>query len=123
MNLFQYRGRGRARRRAAFLTTTALIAVVVAVVSVSAASGSRSAAPKPASDQTLNAVLTINNPILDPTQWGTSASYTIQQNLFVNLTNVDQRTRKALPALATSWKSSKDFLTWTFNIRHDAKFA
>jgi peptide/nickel transport system substrate-binding protein/oligopeptide transport system substrate-binding protein len=123
MNLFKFGGRGRAGRRAAFLSATAVLVAVAAAVTVSAASGSRSAAPKPASNQTLNVVMTINNPILDPTQWGTSASYTVQQNLFVNLTNVDQRTHKALPALATSWKSSKDFMTWTFNLRQDAKFA
>ena len=117
MNFTSLWTRARPGRRAAFA------AMLGAVVSMGGAAASPAASPpKRAASQVLNVNLAII-PIMDPTQWGTSASYTIQDNLFVRLTAVDPKTHKVMPSLATSWSSSKDFKTWTFQLRRDAKFA
>ena len=39
-----------------------------------------------------------------------------------HLTQMSPGSRKILPAIATSWKASADGLTWTFQLRKDAKF-
>ena len=65
-----------------------------------------------------NADATILNPIL----WSDSASSAIGGMFFPSLIGQDPFTGELVPdygALATSWSSSEDGLTWTFNLRDD----
>lgn len=59
----------------------------------------------------------IPDPILD----GSLAGYNYYYNVFDQLTALDTE-GKIVPRLATSWKASPDFRTWTYTLRTDAKF-
>jgi len=107
-------------RRVSLLTVSTV--TVLAAIAVSGAGGATPAKPKPAKDQTLNYGVNIL-PILDPAFFGTNATWTIQDNLFVRLTSADPKTHQVTPALATSWTPSNGNTVWTFKLRHDAKFA
>src|SRR5260370_37060746 len=43
--------------------------------------------------------------------------------LYEGLTEFDSSASSAVPALATSWSSSTDGRTWTFYLRHDARWS
>ncbi len=50
----------------------------------------------------------------------TSAFYVA--NIFDTLVRLDPRTMKIEPSLATSWETSRDGRTWTFNLRRGVRF-
>src|SRR5262245_28634302 len=118
MHLFN---RKTARRGGVGLFTVSAVAALVAAVAVSGATAS-TPQPKPAKDQTFTYAINIV-PILDPAFFGTNATWTIQDNLFVRLTVADPKTHIASPSLATSWSASKGNTVWTFKLRRDAKFS
>ena len=43
--------------------------------------------------------------------------------VFDGLTDTDAKTLQTIPAVAKDWKSSDDDKTWTFNLRHDARWS
>lgn len=55
------------------------------------------------------------------TEWDPSKSYSNEivalQNIYETLTFWNPVTKKSSPRLATSWRSSPDGRTWTFNLR------
>ncbi len=118
MHLFN---RKTARRGGVALFTVSAVVVLVAAFAVSGATGA-TPQPKAAKDQSFTYAINIV-PILDPAFFGTNATWTIQDNLFVRLTVADPKTHLASPSLATSWSSSNNNTVWTFKLRRDAKFS
>ena len=58
---------------------------------------------------------------LDPARIGDIYSRSVAQQIFDGLVQFDQ-TLTITPALAESWKASRDGLTWTFTLRKGVKF-
>jgi peptide/nickel transport system substrate-binding protein len=53
----------------------------------------------------------------------TSTTDVTSGRLFTSLADFDNITQQETPFLAKSWETSSDGLTWTFHLRHDAKFS
>jgi len=58
-------------------------------------------------------------PTLDPALVGDTVSSGIVTRIFSGLTDIDDETQEVVPAMATSWSSSDDKKTWTFELRDD----
>jgi ABC-type transport system substrate-binding protein len=58
----------------------------------------------------------------DPATLGDNRSIELAQNVFDGLTAVDERTLQTVPALARSWKVSKNGRTYTFKLRKGLRF-
>ncbi|MEU6711534.1 ABC transporter substrate-binding protein [Nonomuraea sp. NPDC046802] len=60
------------------------------------------------------------------TEWDPGRSYSNEiiafQNIYETLTRWNPVTKKAEPRLATSWRTSSDGRSWTFNLRPDVTF-
>ena len=52
-----------------------------------------------------------------------SSSGDVTQRLFAALSDFDNVTQREIPGLAKSWEVSPDGLTWTWHLRHGAKFS
>lgn len=59
---------------------------------------------------------------LDPAHFDGIWESNIVSQLIVGLTDIDEN-GKPVPAVATSWETSPDGLTWTFHLRRDAKWS
>jgi peptide/nickel transport system substrate-binding protein len=53
----------------------------------------------------------------------TSTSDVTDGRLFTSVADFDNATQQDVPMFAKSWDTSPDGLTWTFHLRHDAKFS
>src|SRR4051794_7800089 len=60
---------------------------------------------------------------LDPALASDGESFRPARQIFEGLTGLKPGTTKVVPKLATSWKSSKDGKTWTFQLRTGVKFS
>lgn len=60
---------------------------------------------------------------LDPHRVTGAPEGAIIRSLFEGLVVWDQKAERSLPGVASSWKASLDGLTWTFEIRSDAKWS
>jgi peptide/nickel transport system substrate-binding protein len=59
---------------------------------------------------------------LDPAcVWDDTSSFYVN-NIFDTLVRLDPRTMKIEPSLASSWETSQDGRTWTFNLRRGVRF-
>lgn len=59
---------------------------------------------------------------IDPAQvWDDTSSFYVG-NIFDTLVQLNPQTMKIEPSLATSWETSKDGRTWTFNLRRGVRF-
>lgn len=59
---------------------------------------------------------------MDPAQvWDDTSSFYIA-NLYDTLVALDPETLQIVPSLAVSWETSRDGLTWTFNLRGGVRF-
>lgn len=89
-----------------------------------AAATSEAAAPTAAAGQVTVRMSTTAQPTtLDPNLAQDYYSITPVEQLFLGLTNLNNETGAPEPELATDWKVSDDGLTWTFNMRKDAKWS
>ena len=78
------------------------------------------AADAPAGDGLSLALSTASEPVtLDPNLASDYYSIVPIEQMFLGLTNINNETGEIEPELATSWESSEDGLTWTFNLRDD----
>lgn len=72
-------------------------------------------------------ILRIGNGIepqdLDPQRSTGMPEFAILSAVFEGLVVLHPKTLKPLPGTASSWTTSKDGLTWTFNLRKDAKWS
>ena len=59
----------------------------------------------------------------DPARAGAPPETDVVRAIFEGLTETDPITLKPIPAIAAEWNSSKDFKTWTFKLRRDAKWS
>lgn len=59
----------------------------------------------------------------DPALAAAAPETDVVRAVFEGLTDTDSKTLKTIPAIATDWKASDDFKTWTFNLRRDAKWS
>lgn len=59
---------------------------------------------------------------LDPANITDIDSLRVTVNIFETLVKYEKEGKEIVPALATSWKSSEDGLTWTFRLRQGVKF-
>jgi peptide/nickel transport system substrate-binding protein len=66
--------------------------------------------------QTLTAAISGEPDQLDPQKTSSYNSFEVLENIFDTLVQPDANL-KMVPALATSWKTSADHLTWTFTLR------
>ena len=89
----------------------------------SSPSGSGSAAPAGPVNRTFTYATTA--PVMDD-GWDPATEYSdaiiAMSNMYETLTRYDPATHKVGPLLATSWSSSKNGLTWTFQLRQGVKF-
>ena len=60
---------------------------------------------------------------IDPSYATSTASRQIDHALFLGLTELDGKTLKAIPRLASAWEVSSDSLNWTFHLRKDAMWS
>jgi peptide/nickel transport system substrate-binding protein len=59
---------------------------------------------------------------IDPAQiWDDTSSFYVG-NIFDTLVNLDRQSMRIEPSLAVSWETSRDGLTWTFNLRKGVRF-
>jgi hypothetical protein len=100
-----------------------LLALVVIGVVASGLIGPAAGAyvPPPIIDLTVG-VVAESLPPLDPALVDLPDTITPIENLFLGLTNYDPLTSQVVPELATSWSTSDDGLTWTFNLRQDVSW-
>ncbi len=61
-------------------------------------------------------------PTLDPAQGYDTLSWTFEQALFETLVRYGDENVELTPDVATTWESSPDAKTFTFHLRHDARF-
>jgi oligopeptide transport system substrate-binding protein len=61
--------------------------------------------------------------IFDPAFAAAPPDTDLVRAIFEGLTDYDPRTLQAVPAVATSWESSKDGREWTFYLREDARWS
>lgn len=59
----------------------------------------------------------------DPARAESAPETDIVRAIFEGLTDTDQVTLEAIPAVAEKWTSSADYKTWTFTLRKDAKWS
>lgn len=59
----------------------------------------------------------------DPALAAASPEADFIRALYEGLTDTDSKTLQPVPAIAVKWTSSEDFKTWTFTLRHDAKWS
>lgn len=59
----------------------------------------------------------------DPAKAAAPPETDVVRAVFEGLTDLDPKTLQAVPAVAKSWTSSKDFKTWTFELREDARWS
>jgi peptide/nickel transport system substrate-binding protein len=89
----------------------------------SSTSGSGSAAPAGPVNRTFTYDTTA--PVMDD-GWDPATEYSdaiiAMSNMYETLTRYDPATHQVKPLLATSWSSSKNGLTWTFQLRQGVKF-
>ncbi|MCG2790134.1 MAG: ABC transporter substrate-binding protein, partial [Actinomycetia bacterium] len=71
---------------------------------------------------TVNLNLGTEPPTIDPALATDPVSVNVIEQLFLGLTDYDDKTMAIIPELATSWKCSKDGLVWTFHMRNDVKW-
>ena len=72
---------------------------------------------------TVNLNLGTEPPTIDPALATDLVSVDVIEQLFLGITDYDDRTMAVIPELATSWKVSKDGLVWTFRLRKDVKWS
>lgn len=60
---------------------------------------------------------------LDPANAVDEAALLITRHIYEGLTAYEPGTTRVVPALAQSWETSPDGLTWTFHLRPDAQFS
>ena len=72
---------------------------------------------------TVNLNLGTEPPTIDPALAADLVSADVIEQLFLGLTDYDDRTMAVIPELATSWEVSKDGLVWTFHLRKDVKWS
>ena len=58
----------------------------------------------------------------DPARAAAPPETDLVRAIYEGLTELDSNTLEPIPAAASSWKSSKDLRTWTFDLRRDAKW-
>jgi len=71
---------------------------------------------------TVNLNLGTEPPTIDPALATDLVSVDVIEQLFLGLTDYDDKTMAVVPELATSWECSKDGLVWTFRLRKDVKW-
>ena len=96
------------------LVTVALGAAALAACGGGGGGGGRP--PCPEGETCLNVAVTSAPNTLDPPKAFMALESDLMHNLFVGLTSWDGRAR-TVPGMATSWTTSPDGLTWTFNLR------
>ncbi|MEK7724612.1 MAG: peptide ABC transporter substrate-binding protein, partial [Acidobacteriota bacterium] len=58
----------------------------------------------------------------DPAMAAAAPETDIVRAIYEGLTDIDSKTLKPIPSIATKWTASSDFKTWTFQLRQDAKW-
>jgi oligopeptide transport system substrate-binding protein len=92
--------------------------VVVMIVLLAMVMTSCKPAEKLAKEINLN--LGTEPPTLDPALATDTTSVDCDEQLFLGLTDFDDKTMAVVPELATEWSVSADGLVWTFKMRKDA---
>ena len=72
---------------------------------------------------TVNLNLGTEPPTIDPALATDLVSVDVIEQLFLGLTDYDDKTMAIIPELATSWEYSEDGLVWTFHLRKDVKWS
>jgi peptide/nickel transport system substrate-binding protein len=112
----------RRSRRSAGLALVGLSgALVLAFVPIATSSATTS--PKPASKITFTVGMTDDIDSLNPFTGIESSAYEIYQLNYETLTDYGQTDFSTKPALAESWDTSADGLTWTYHLRAGLKWS
>ncbi|HTG48103.1 MAG TPA: ABC transporter substrate-binding protein, partial [Actinomycetota bacterium] len=113
------------RRAARTLVATAVLGTLVAVAfagNALAQSSSGSASPSGSQKITFIEGTLGDLGSVNPFKALTTTEYEVLSLNFDMLENFDKANLTAAPGLATKWTNSSDDLTWTFDIRNDAKW-
>ena len=108
----------------AFLLVISLLVVVTACSSNQKTSGSVADQSNAAASVPDRLVVAISNDVegLDPQRTVSASTFEVTNNIFDTLVGVDSK-GKIVPRLAKDWSTSKDGLTWTFNLMSKVKFS
>lgn len=98
--------------------STAITAAAFAIAGLITIPGSAA----DASDQTLVIASGIDGNSFDPAEAVSFEAIKFNDWMFDGLVRYDGDTLKIAPALATSWSTSEDGMTWTFHLRKGVKF-
>jgi peptide/nickel transport system substrate-binding protein len=101
-------------------------AIVLAVAAAAAIAGCTGGAPAldlPAGAMVLHLADESDVPTLDPAAGYDTQSWTFEQAIFDTLLRYGDGNIELEPDLATSWEESPDARTYTFHLRHDARFS
>src|SRR5690348_6169557 len=120
------RRRGRALRATAAAAIWLLAASGAVLNGAGCRRGGQADAPAmPAfapSAQVLRLAVQDDVPTLDPAAGYDTASWTFEQMIFDTLVRYSDAGVDLVPEVATRWESSPDARTFTFHLRHDARF-
>src|SRR3984885_8025073 len=116
-----------ATQRRSRIVGTGIAALAVAVVAGCGSSGgsppSTGSGPTGPAVSTLVIANAVKVDTLDPEANSVNESIWLDQNLYSRLLQPNSTGTGLLPDLASSWKIAPDGLTYTFNLRTDAKFS
>jgi peptide/nickel transport system substrate-binding protein len=112
-------------RRVAALALAGLTSAVLALVPIATGAGGSSAttSAKPNSKITFTVGMTDDIDSLNPFTGIESSAYEIYQLNYETLTDYGQTDFSTKPALAESWDTSADGLTWTYHLRAGLKWS
>jgi peptide/nickel transport system substrate-binding protein len=100
-----------------------LLALLAALALTLVVAGSSTAAHRGASATTTLIYAGASDPTyLDPAVVSDGESFRITKQIFEGLVDLKPGTTIVVPKLATSWSTSKNGKTWTFNLRQGVKF-
>lgn len=99
------------------VAAAAALTMALGVLSFGAASHARASTDE---ETTLTIAVSQEIDSLSPFQAVRLITTNMHRWMYDFLTNYDPKTGETIPALAESWETSEDGLTWTYNIRQDA---
>jgi peptide/nickel transport system substrate-binding protein len=104
-------------------TCAMALGAVLAMLALGGCRGGAQALNFPPGAAVLRIADTDDIPTLDPADGYDTVSWTFEQAIFDTLVRYGDTDVDLEPDLATSWESSPDAKTFTFHLRHDARFS
>lgn len=105
------------------LRSAAMLVAAILVVLTPALPGARADTPAPGDEKTLTIAVSQEVDSLSPFLAVRLITTNLHRWMYDFLTNYDPKTGETVPALAESWETSEDGLTWTYHLREDSTWS